>query len=58
MAKASGAKAAEDKNQQHAIKMAALGRRFLLGNLYDYSNDSIVPGNYIHRNLNLLFTLN
>lgn len=48
MAKANEAKAtAEDnslKKNQHAIKMAALGRRFLLGTLYDYSNDSIVPG--------------
>ena len=27
------------------VKMAALGRRFQIGNLYDYRNDSMIAGN-------------
>ena len=27
------------------VKMGALGRRFQIGNLYDYRNDSMIAGN-------------
>ena len=30
----------------HVIVMAALGRRFKLGDLYDYRNDHIVAGKH------------
>lgn len=29
---------------QHVTKMAALGRQFQLGGLYDYRNDTIIKG--------------
>ena len=34
--------------EQHVIKMAALGRQFQLGGLYDYRNDTIPKGNKLN----------
>lgn len=31
-------------NEQELVKMAALGRDFQLGTLYDYRTDAIIPG--------------
>ena len=30
--------------ERHYVKVAALGRRIHLGNLYNYQNDSIIEG--------------
>ena len=31
--------------EKNVTKMAALGRRFQIGDLYDYRSDRILPGN-------------
>lgn len=36
----------EDGTDDGLIKMAALGRRFQLGTLYDYRTDNIIPGEF------------
>lgn len=37
-----------DRIEKHIIKMAALGRQFHLGDLYDYCSDQIIKGFYFH----------
>ena len=38
----------EKMDDENLIKMAALGRDFQLGTLYDYRSDVIVQGNCLH----------
>lgn len=35
-----------EEETAEVIKMAALGRRFQLGTLYDYRTDTIIPGKF------------
>lgn len=43
--------------KSNLIKMAALGRHFQLGTLYDYTTDSIIPGELILKITNINFKI-